>query len=178
MKLAGKKISGPNIETIILPRGDGEPIVFKAQAVLDFDDFEKMCPMPKPATVVRPGGKKSANFEDPTYKAAIELHAKKRFAWIVLTSLHLGTPDLEWERVDYGDPNTWLSYEDELREAGISNIEIGRIHRGVMIANALDDEKLEEARNAFLASQQALADPSSFPRDEPSSTPSGVPAND
>lgn len=178
MKLEGKKLAGPNIETIVLPRGDGEPIVFHAQAVMDFEPFNQLCPRPKPQTILKRGGQRSQNTEDPKYKTAVDEYGRKRFAWIILTSLRQGTPTLEWETVDYDNQNTWLGYEKELREAGFSDVEIGRIHRGCLIANALDDEKLDEARQAFLLSRQALADPSSSPEDGLNSTESGEPAND
>lgn len=177
MKLAGKKLEGPNVETIVLPRGDGEPIVFYAQAIMDFEPFDQLCPRPKAPTVVKRGGAKSQNTEDPNFKKSLDLYARKRFAWIILNSLRQGTPTLEWEKVDYSDQNTWLNYEGELRESGFSDVEIGRIHRGCLIANALDDDKLDEARNAFLLSQQALADPSSSPEDGQNSMGSGEPAN-
>ena len=38
-KIAGKTISGPNVETLVFPRSAGD-IVLKAQAVLDYSDFE------------------------------------------------------------------------------------------------------------------------------------------
>lgn len=177
MKLAGKKLEGPNVEAIVLPRGDGEPIVFYAQAIMDFEPFEQLCPRPKAPTIVKRGGQKSQNTEDPNFKLALEQYSRKRFAWIILTSLRQGTSSLEWETVDYGNQNTWLNYEKELRESGFSDVEIGRIHRGCLIANALDDDKLDEARNAFLASQQALAAQSSSPEAGLSSMESGEPAS-
>jgi hypothetical protein len=177
VKLAGKKIEGANVEYIVLPRGDSDPLVLKAQAVLDYSPFEKLCPLPRPPAVMRAGGVKSYNVEDPRYVQAITDHSARRSAWIVLTSLRLGTPELEWETVDYGNPNTWINYVDELRASGFSEVEIIRIVRGAMIANALDDQKLEEARKAFLASLEAQAAQLCFPADGPSSTPSGEPAS-
>jgi hypothetical protein len=178
VKLAGKKIEGANVEYIVLPRGDGEPLVLKAQAILDYSPFEKLCPVPRPPAVMRAGGVKSYNVEDPRYVGAVAEHSAKRSAWIVLTSLRLGTPDLEWETVDYGDPNTWLGYIDELRAAGFSEVEIIRIVKGAMVANALDDAKLDAARRDFLASLERQADQLSSPEDGLNSTPSGAPAND
>jgi hypothetical protein len=177
MRLAGKKIEGANVEYIVLPRGDGEPLVLKAQAILDYSPFEKLCPIPRPPSVIKPGGVRSYNVEDPRYIQALSEHGARRSAWIVLTSLRLGTPDLEWETVDYGDPNTWQGYIDELRAAGFSEVEIIRVVKGAMAANALDDNKLEEARKAFLRSLEARAGQSCFLTDGPNSTPSGEPAS-
>lgn len=178
MKLAGRKISGPNVETIVFPRGDGDPIVLKAQAILDYEPFDQLCPKPKPPTIMKKGGVRESNPEDPRYRDALHEWGRKRLCWIVLTSLRLGTPELEWETVDYGDPNTWTNFEDELKESGFSEIEVGRINRGVMIANALDDDKLDEARNAFLASVAAEAASLSSQADELNSTLSGEPVSD
>ena len=63
------------------------------------------------------------------------------------------TPELEWEIVNYDKPETWASYEEELREAGFSEIEIGRVVMGVMRANSLDESLIDEARNSFLHGQ-------------------------
>lgn len=178
MKLAGRKIEGANVETVVLPRGGGDPLVLRAQAVLSYADFDKLCPAPKPPVVIRRGGERSLNVEDPRFVAAMETHGEKRTAWMILTSLRLGTPDLEWETVDYGDPNTWAGYVDELRASGFSEVEIIRVVRAVMVANALDDAKLEEARRDFLALEARRLDPSSSPEDELSDTPSGVPVSD
>jgi hypothetical protein len=178
MKLAGRKIEGANVEYIVLPRGDGEPLVLKAQAILDYSPFDMLCPPPRPPTVLRPGGVKSYNVEDPRYLESLMEHGRRRSAWIILTSLRLGTPDLEWETVDYGDPNTWSGYIDELRASGFSEVEIIRVVKGCMVANALDDSKLEEARKAFLAFQERQADLLSSPEGGLNSTPSGAPASD
>lgn len=178
MKLAGREIKGPNSETIVLPRGEGEPIVLTAMAVLDQTPFEKLCLPPKPPVVVRPGGDRSYNVEDPKFVKAMEEYGKRRTAWLVVTSLRLGTPELEWDTVRYDDPNSWPGYYDELRDAGFTESEIVRVIQAVMVANALDDAKLEEARKRFLASRGARAAASSSPVAEPSSTPSGEPASD
>lgn len=154
MKLAGRKISGANIETIVIPRGDGEPLVFRAQAVLDHADFDALCPAPKAPSVLEKGGTKRRNTEDPRYIEAMNDWSAKRGHWTVLTSLRNGTPDLEWETVTYSDPNTWGNYESELRDAGLNEIEVGLIVRGVLRANSLDEAKLDEARANFLRSQR------------------------
>lgn len=153
MKLNGVKIQGPNVETIIIPRGDGQPIVLKAQAVLDMKPFEKACPDPKPPMKMMKGGIKQPNLEDEMYKREVEAHGKKRLAFMILTGLE-ATEGLEWDKVKLTDPSTWLLYEDELREAGFSEIEINRITTGVMAANCLSDDKIEEARQRFLHFQE------------------------
>jgi hypothetical protein len=178
MKLGGKKVEGSNYKTIVIPRGDGDPVVMKACAVLDYSTFDKICPRPTPPTVMKRGGVKTLNFADPRYTAQIENYGHKRISWIVLESLRLGTPDLEWEQVDLGDPDTWTKYDDELTESGFSFVEIQYIISSCMEANALDEEKLDEARKSFLLSMEVPPGLSSSLRDEQENTESGEPASE
>ena len=73
---------------------------------------------------------------------------------MILKSLE-ATEGLEWETVKMDDPETWLNYEKELKDSGLSPIEVGRIVGICMSANGLDERKMEAARDAFLAEQQA-----------------------
>jgi hypothetical protein len=178
VKIAGRKIEGPNVEIVVIPRGNGESHVFRAMAILDYSPLDKICMPPRPPIAIRPGGERIVNVEDPTYKQALVEYGQKRTAWLVLQSLRLGTPDLEWETVKYDDSNTWVGYVDELRSAGFTENEIVRIVRAAAIANALDDAKLEEARKSFLAGLGARVDQSFSREAEPNNTPSGEPASD
>ena len=177
MKIAGQKIEGPNVETIVIPRGNGEPIVFQARAILDWSEFEKFCPEPKPRFKILKGGKKVKDLDAPSYKAEVEEHSRRRIAWIVLESLS-ATEDLEWETVDLNDPSTWHLFEDELKSAGFSAVEVHTIIQGALSANCLNERKLTEARESFLASQREATAQSSSHTDELSDTQSGEPAND
>jgi len=153
MKIKGKKIENPNREIIPIPRGMEDDIVFIADAVLDMEPFDKMCPPPIP-TMRKIDGIDVPNLRDPHYLKKIEKHATKRIAWLVLTSLE-GTEGLEWETVDVSDPSTWHLFREELKSAGFSNMEIDRIVAGVISVNALSESKIEAARARFLLSQQA-----------------------
>lgn len=178
MRIKGQKIEGPMVEVIIIPRGEGqEDIILHAQAILDMDEFYKLLPEPKAPKAMRKGGIEFFNTEDPRYKAAIIEYNKMRVAWMILKSLQ-ATPDLVWERAKIEDPNTWLLYDKELREAGFSDIEVGRVINGVMAANCLNDTKMEEARKRFLAGQAAQRLVSVSQTDGQDSTPSGEPQND
>lgn len=176
MKINGKRLDCPNIVTIVLPRSSGEDVVFKAKAVLDAEDFERLCPPPKPPTMIRKGFGRVEDIEDPRYKAAMEERNTKRFDWIIIQSLR-ATDGLEWEKVKYSDSNTWHLYKEELREAGLGDYEIQRLIRGVLEANCLDETKMEEARNRFLLGQVKGADGYSSLTTEQASTPSGEPVN-
>src|SRR4051812_7874133 len=139
MKLLGKKITGPNIEICVLPRGE-DVIVFKAQAVLDMSPFELMCGRPKPPVKIVKGGKRVDDFESPQYQLELDKYAQNRVNYMILKSLQ-ATEGLEWESVDLSDPNTWANYNTELKEAGFSEIEVMRIVNATMVANCLSEDK-------------------------------------
>lgn len=150
MKLNGEKISGKNIEIVVIPRPNRQ-IVFKCQAV--DETFDDKYPPPEPPIILKPGRVKESNPDDPNYKKAMEEWGEKKVAWLVLKSLE-ATEDLEWETINKDDINTWLNYKTELKESGFTNIEINHILNGVLIANCLNEAKLEKAREDFLRSMQ------------------------
>ncbi len=175
MKIHGKKISGPNIETVVFPRNDGD-IVFRAQAVLDYDDFEKLNPIPQPPQVLRPGGILSSDVEDKKYKAKIREWSLARTDFMVLKSLE-ATPGLEWETVDMSDHTTWDNYREEMKDAGLSPAEMGRIVEIVSTACGLNQDKIDEATKRFLAMEAEGHVAGSSPSIEQSNTPSGEPVS-
>jgi len=151
MKMNGVKLECPNEAILVLPRPDGD-LVFKARAILDYDEFDKICPEPNAPVKVLKGGKKEVNRADLDYIRAVNEVNERRMAWIVLKSL-AATEDLEWETIDMIRPETWLNYAQELKDSGFSVIEINKIVGLALQANALDEAKLEAARAAFLAGQ-------------------------
>ncbi len=153
MKIKGRKIEGPNIEIIPIPRAMKKDIIFLAKAVLDMKPFEAMCPTPLPPVKVIKGGEEIPNLQDKGYLKSIENLSTKRLAWMVLTSLQ-ETEDLEWETVDLSDPSTWGLFRKEMRDSGFSDIEINRVITGVINVNALNDDKIEAARERFLLTAQ------------------------
>jgi hypothetical protein len=156
MKLNGRTIQGPNVEYVVIPRHDGD-IVFKCQAVLKMDEFNKLCPAPKPPEIMKPGGAKEVDTSDPTYKAMVQRHLEKRWGYTVLKSLSAN--EIEWDTVDLENPETWPNFEQDLENAGFSFQESQLIQMGVSTANGTNPDKLNEARMRFLASLQ-LADKS------------------
>lgn len=151
MKFHGKVVNEVNYEFVVIPRPSG-PIVFKAEAVLDYTDFHHACPIPMPPTMLKPGGLKVQNVEDPGYKQDMAAYGTRRLSWLVLKSLQ-NTDGLVWETVDMADPSTWINYEEELRSAKFTKSEIEYIIGAVISVNALDQTRLDEARNSFLAGQ-------------------------
>lgn len=152
MRIQGRELKGPNVELIVIPRGNDEPIVLKAQAILDYDHFNKVAPEPEAPWVMKPGTGKERDFKDRNYLAAMKNRAKLQTNYMFIKSLEV-TEGLEWETIDINRPDTWLNFESELQSAGFSQIERGVIVRGIMTANCLSEDKIEEARQRFIQSQ-------------------------
>jgi len=176
MKINGVKVKGAYEEVIVFPRQTGN-LVFKARAIADYSAFEKLCPTPVPPTRRYPGGREVKDVEDPKFNEALDKWANDKTDWMVLESLKV-TPGLEWETVDVSDSETWGNYKDELKEAGLSPAEQGRLIECVGSANGLDQSKIDEATESFLVAQAAAANPESFLGSEQPATPSGEPASD
>jgi hypothetical protein len=173
MRIGGVEVKGPNEELLVLPRQD-QDIIIRAKAVLDMETFDKLCPEPKPP------GKRTKdgwvpNPEDQGYKTILEVYQNKRLAYLILQSLE--PSNIEWDTVVIDNPSTWSNYLIDLKNAGLSTIEVNRIITCVMQANSLDEKKLGEARKVFLRGQAQDQNASSGLTSEPASTPSGAPAN-
>ncbi len=176
MKLAGQNL-GPNEVDVILPRGEDNQIVFKCRAVLDFKEFDSLCPAPKPPVMRTPGKDPEPDLKNKSFVKQMAEYGERRMNWIFLKAVE-ATDGLVWDTVDMEDPKTWGNYVKEMETVGLSQIEQSRILGGVLEANCLDDRKIEEARKRFLAGRRALVEPSeSLPEDEQPSTPSGEPVN-
>jgi len=174
MKIGGVSISGPHEEILVLPRGEDQ-IVIRAQSVLDLEEFDKICPAPKPPGKLTKDGW-IPNLEDESYRQSISRLNERRIAYLVVRSLE--PSQIEWDTVDIGNPKTWTNYTVDFKNAGFSTIEVNRIVACVMAANSLDEAKLEQARKVFLLGQAQARAPYSGPSTELESTLSGKPVND
>lgn len=170
MKIGGvdpKTLS--NEVLLVLPRGETD-LVFRARGLRDMDTFNAQCPQPKP-----PGKLTRDGFvpmpDDPTYQNVLGEWAKKRLGYIILHSLK--PSDIEWDTVKEDDPRTWGNWEKDLRDGGLSEIECSRVLAAVMEANALDEEKLKQAREIFLLGQAQASQASSGLATEQVSSSSG-----
>lgn len=168
MKINGKSYSGGYIATVVLPRGD-DYIVFKCQAVMDYKEFDELCPRPDAPTIVRPNGEKSRNYEDPAYNKKLDLWANRRTAYMIIQSLE-ATEGLEWDTVKKGDPDTWKNFEDDLKNAGITQGEINALTEAILTANGLNQEKIKQATEAFLAGKLGRPSDSGSQQDDPQTT--------
>lgn len=148
MKIGTVEIT-PCEEVLVLPRS-GEDIVIRACSVKSMEPFEAMCPEPKaPGIRTRDGHR--PDMKDEGYLSQMAHHSQQRTHYMVVTSLI--PSDIEWGNVKLDDPSTWKNWSEELKEAGISDIECGRILKCVLAANSLDDDKINAAREAFLLGQ-------------------------
>ena len=176
MKINGVKVMGAFEEVVVFPRTGTPNLVFKARAVLDYDKFEKLCPEPKAPMILFAGASQpSENVEDVNYVKAFDEWAEMKTSYMVLNSLK-ATPNLEWETVT-SDPATWKNYQKEMKEAGLSPAEQGRVILCVSVANGLDQSKIDEATESFLVAQAALADTADSPVSAQPVTPSGAPVS-
>ena len=170
MKIAGVKIEGRNLEIIPIPRGNGQPIIFKAEAIESYDEFDKMVKRPMPPAVLKAGAKeKTYKWHDQAYIKEEEAYQKKRMSWMCIESLK-ATDKLEWEKVDYRNPDTWDLWEEELKESGFSIFEITRIRTGVFTANCLNDAIIDAARESFVRGMAESKGSTSGPSIEQPST--------
>lgn len=176
MKINGVKVKGAYEEVVVIPRRSGN-LVFKAQAISDYEPFDKLCPQPVPPKIVYAGSKQEIdNIEDPGYLQRFNEWAELKSHWMILQSLK-ATEGLEWETVKMGDHTTWKNYQKEMTDAGLSPAEQARIVTCVSQANGLDQSKIDEATESFLLAQAVREASESSPSSVPSATPSGVPAN-
>jgi hypothetical protein len=152
MKLNGIKINTPNRKTIVFPRETGN-LVFVFQAVLDSKKFEEVFSPPQPPVKKLAGGEKVAMFDDSDYRKKMQEWGTAKHHWCFLTSIS-STPGLEWETVDFANPNTWGNYEQELAESGLTEAERLRLMQAYIEVQGLNDEKIREATESFLAGHQ------------------------
>jgi len=153
LKIKGQHISLPTPVLIIIPR-EGNDLIFYAQPIIDYSDFDTKAPEPTPPRVLRPGGVEFDDYDSQSYKESLERHGRLRWAWMIVKSL-LATDGLEWETVNFNDPSTWEGYEKELKESGLTQSEVNYLSSQVAKANMLTEEKVEQARQRFFAKQQA-----------------------
>ncbi len=178
MKIHGKKIHVPGIAYAVIPRPEnvGGDIIFTCQSVLSYEEFEALCPTPEAPWVRHRSGKKQQDYDDKRFVKARGDWATKRQAWMVIQSIK-ATPGVEWETVEYGNPETWENYTTELEECGFSPMEVARIVDAVYEACGLSRKKIDEAMERFLSGERAKAQEESSREDEANATSSSEPAS-
>lgn len=152
LKIAGMEMKGPKTKLLVIPR-DGFDIPLRFVAVTDESMFDVLCPEPTPPKALKKGGERVEVYDDPGYIAKKAQHAAKREAWYVIQSLK--PSQIEWVSIKDEDPDTWINWRQELRDAGFSVLEINTIYATFLETNMVTEAMLDEARNRFLAYQQA-----------------------
>jgi hypothetical protein len=159
---------------LVLPRGD-EQVVFRAVGLSNYDEFNALCPEPKPPGKLTATGWEP-NQEDKDYQSVLAAHNARRMAYMAVTSL--APSEIEWDTVVMGKPSTWQNWEVDMKKNGFSQVECNRVMGLVMEANCLDEERLQQAREVFLLGQQPVPSEFSGPSTEPETSPSGEPASE
>lgn len=150
MKFGGITLEGPKPEVVVFVRGDKQ-LVFKCAPVLDFEDFDNLCPRPNPPMVIKKGETVSVpDIDNADYKKAIFAWVTVQTDWMCLQSLK-ATPEVEWETVDVSDSVTFKNWRTEMKAAGFSILEVTLIVEAVTTASGLNQAKMDDARKAFLA---------------------------
>ena len=172
MKINGQSVTRPSEVVLVLPR-EGEPVVFRAIALPDMDEFEKLCPEPKaPGVLTKDGWIPNPN--DAGYKAIVANHNAQRMAYMIVHSL--APSNIEWDTVTLDNPGSWVCWRDDMKAAGITAIELQRVFQLVLDANCLNEAKIEKARELFLLGKAAASDTASSQSSAPANSQSGEPA--
>lgn len=154
MKINGKTLNAAIVETIVIPRPDGD-IVFRCAPVIDYSEFDALCPKPVPPKIKPAKGEVYDDVNDANFKVQIADYSNKKTNYLFIKSL-AATEGLEWTKVNMSNPDTWGSFMDELRESGFSELHIGMIINKCIEACGLDSKKIEEATKRFLAGPVAV----------------------
>jgi hypothetical protein len=157
VKLNGQQVHSTNFEYVIIPRRPHD-LVFKCQPARDWKRFNALCKEPTPGKKLVAGGGKVDDTDNPMYRGEMADFNALRFNYLALESLKEACFDgtgtlvpIEWETVEADDPQTWKNWRDELAAAGLTLTEIALIEEGCLVANALSERRLKEARDFFFA---------------------------
>lgn len=157
MKINGRKVDKPNFELLVIPRPDGN-LVFKFDAVLSEKPYFDQCPRPTPPKAKKPGGVVVEKTDDPNYRKTLEAWGENKINWTFLQSIK-ATEGLEWETVIDSDPGTWGNWRKDLENAHFAVMEVNLLFQAFLVANSLSQDKIDEAREAFLLEQAEAQSP-------------------
>jgi hypothetical protein len=147
MKVGGKDVKEMRHKDCVVFRRGDDQIVFWAEPLVDYSEFNKLCPEPTPPVVMTPKGRE-LDIENVDYLKLVNSYSAKKIAFLIIHSLK--PSDIEWETVKYGDSETWLNWEKDLQNNNFSPMEIQHIGNLVFDVNSLDESKLKAARENFL----------------------------
>ncbi len=169
MKIKGNSIPAPKPVKVKFFRGS-EIVELLVQAVLSYEQFDRLVPHPKPplVTVVKEN-RQYHNYDDKAYLRSVDRYSQFKSHYIILKGLE-ATEGLEWDTVKMDEPDTWGNYKTDLLTC-FTEMEVSDIIDAINEANHPTGRRLEEAFDSFTSSQaQPVAEP------VPSSQPDGQPA--
>jgi hypothetical protein len=173
MKIGGRPVKGLH-ECLLVLRDGEDAIAIRARAIPSFDEFNAMCPEPKPPQVFGKNGYEP-DLKDANYRQVKAIYDERMMSYIHIKSLEAS--EIEWDKVDINNPGTWAGWRQDMLDGGLSPMEVNRISGIVLEANSLDDAKIAAAREVFLKGQRQPGSESSSPSAAQASTSSGEPAN-
>lgn len=151
MRFNGSKLEPPKPLTVVFPRPGADDVVFKVRPILDFEEFDKACPVPKPPMITRPNKKPEPNEKDEGYRKEVVEHYDRQRGWTYLKALS-ATQGLEFETTTLADPKTWshVKFVEEMKADGFTVMEIAYLIRTIDRANVMDEKHMDEVRDRFL----------------------------
>lgn len=157
MKLNGISVKIEREVVIPILSDNSDPFYLIGRPIMSYDEFELVCPAPKPMVGGEPGKEKPLP-EHKLYKEAMVKRAVKFNDWVNLKTLvEVANAKgerfpIEWETVDMNNPDTYANWKKELKEInGLSDGDIQRIEMDVLRCNSMDSELIEKAKDDFLA---------------------------
>lgn len=148
MKMHGKQVRGVNRDVVVFPRPDGN-LAFTGEAIQNWEEFEKLCPMPVAPVKILPGGIREANTQAESYRKKLNEWGELKTNYMVIKTL-APTEGLEWETVVMDKPETWGNWRKELEDSGFIENEVVRLLRMCSNVNAISEEMMDRARESFL----------------------------
>lgn len=154
MKVGGIQILGPKKVTVVLPRPEGD-VPFHFVGVTDGEEFDQMYPEPEPPTQFNVKLQSNIKlFSDQKFLERQADWVRAKTAWFFLKAI--SPSNIEWTTVDMSKPETFVNWQQDFRKAGFNQAEINRIYNGFEETNMVTEELMKQARERFLASQEAI----------------------
>jgi hypothetical protein len=164
MKVNGITVKPPEAKVIVIPHNN-QDLVFKAQYVDNYDEFDEICPRPTPYKIKGASGSETTDLKDPEYLSELHTWASRRTKWMFIKSLE-ATDRLEWSYVDPKDPETWDKFDKEFQDVGFSEPIIESIKMLCIDACGLSQSRIDEATERFLAGQARESESATTPSSE------------
>lgn len=115
----------------------------------DVGKFSEIYPEPTPPSILMAGESASRpDLSDPDYKKAVETRNAAFYNFIRIYSM-IETEGLVFEKVDPLKPETYALLHDELRDAGLSPLEILELEKAILEVNNISEDLMKRARERF-----------------------------